>query len=107
MKVQRKHDRSIVDISIFPIKVQLSIDEESIWFGKVWDLSRHGLCVVTDNLIDTNLIGSHVTLDIWKVEEHEMIPAIVKWKDHSYTTDFYGFETDMDLMATPLRRYMN
>lgn len=106
MKTNRRYVRKCVDISMFPMKAELLIDNEIVLIGKVWDLSRYGICLVTDYLLDENLVGDRAKLKIKKVEHCVDLNVTVKWRDHSYTNDFYGIESEEDLMETELSQYL-
>ena len=106
MKANRSYDRKCVDISMFPMRAELMIDNQIVLIGKVWDLSRYGACLITDRVLNENIVGYRAKLKIKKIEHCVDLNVTVRWRDHSYTNDFYGIESEDDLMETELSQYL-
>ncbi len=106
MNDERIQIRNNVDISNFPLKISFFVNGEVYFIGKVYDLSKHGVCAMVDNSIKEFDTGISGLIKIWKVEKYVQFPAICKWKKSLHTINFCGFETVENLYHTDLKNYM-
>ncbi len=106
MEDKRVYPRNMVDIISFPLKVNFTINNEVYFTGKVWDISKYGLSIMSNNNIKEVNCGNSGILRIWKVEQFIDITSICMWKEISLSSLFYGFSTNMNLYNTELKNYL-
>ncbi len=107
MTNDRTYQRKTINLSELPLKFKFYKDNEDLNIeGKVYDISRHGLCVMTNEknkTIDPKDIGNII---VYKSAKSIELPVICKWRKALYTLTFYGFETDDNLYQTELKHYL-
>jgi hypothetical protein len=98
----RINDRTFINLNDFPLKVEFTLEDGTIIFGKVFDISQYGLCILASNCdskLTNNIKGK---LKIWKVEDCIVFPAEIRWVKNS----FIGFGVQTSLIKTKLKQYI-